>query len=41
MEKREVFNRMVSEGLIPIIRVSSAKEAVNVADAIKAGGGAV
>jgi 2-dehydro-3-deoxyphosphogluconate aldolase/(4S)-4-hydroxy-2-oxoglutarate aldolase len=38
MEKREVFNRMVTEGLIPIIRVSSAKEAVNVADAIKAGG---
>ena len=38
MEKREVFNRMVSEGLVPIIRVSSAKEAVNVADAIKAGG---
>jgi len=41
MEKREVFNRMVSEGLIPIIRVSSAKEAVNVADAIKAGGGSL
>ncbi len=39
MEKREVFNRMVTEGLIPIIRVSSAREAVNVADAIKAGGG--
>jgi 2-dehydro-3-deoxyphosphogluconate aldolase/(4S)-4-hydroxy-2-oxoglutarate aldolase len=41
MEKREVFNRMVTEGLIPIIRVSSAKEAVNVADAIKAGGGSL
>jgi len=41
MEKRDVFNRMVSEGLIPIIRVSSAKEAVNVADAIKAGGGSL
>jgi 2-dehydro-3-deoxyphosphogluconate aldolase/(4S)-4-hydroxy-2-oxoglutarate aldolase len=39
MEKREVFNRMATEGLIPIIRVSSAREAVTVADAIKAGGG--
>ncbi len=38
MEKRDVFSRMVAEGLIPIIRVSSAKEAVKVADAIKAGG---
>ncbi len=38
MEKREVFNRMISEGLIPVIRVSSAQEAVDVADAIKAGG---
>jgi 2-dehydro-3-deoxyphosphogluconate aldolase/(4S)-4-hydroxy-2-oxoglutarate aldolase len=38
MEKREVFNRMVSEGLIPVIRVASAKEAVDVADAIKEGG---
>jgi 2-dehydro-3-deoxyphosphogluconate aldolase/(4S)-4-hydroxy-2-oxoglutarate aldolase len=39
MEKREVFNRMTSEGLIPVIRVSSAKEAIDVADAIKEGGG--
>jgi 2-dehydro-3-deoxyphosphogluconate aldolase/(4S)-4-hydroxy-2-oxoglutarate aldolase len=38
MEKREVFNRMVSEGLIPVIRVSSAQEAIDVADAIKEGG---
>jgi 2-dehydro-3-deoxyphosphogluconate aldolase/(4S)-4-hydroxy-2-oxoglutarate aldolase len=38
MEKREVFNRMMSEGLVPVIRVSSAKEAVDVADAIKEGG---
>ena len=38
MEKREVFNRMMSEGLIPVIRVSSAQEAVDVADAIKEGG---
>jgi len=38
MEKREVFNRMVSEGLVPVIRVSSAREAVDVADAIKEGG---
>jgi len=38
MEKREVFNRMVSEGLVPVIRVSSAREAVDVSDAIKEGG---
>jgi len=38
MEKREIFNRMVSEGLIPVIRVSSAAEAVDVAHAIKEGG---
>jgi 2-dehydro-3-deoxyphosphogluconate aldolase/(4S)-4-hydroxy-2-oxoglutarate aldolase len=38
MEKREVFNRMVSEGLIPVVRVSSAREAMEVADAIKEGG---
>jgi len=38
MEKREIFNRMVAEGLLPVIRVSSAKEAIAVADAIKEGG---
>jgi 2-dehydro-3-deoxyphosphogluconate aldolase/(4S)-4-hydroxy-2-oxoglutarate aldolase len=38
MEKREILNRMISEGLIPVIRVSSAKEAIDVADAIKEGG---
>jgi 2-dehydro-3-deoxyphosphogluconate aldolase/(4S)-4-hydroxy-2-oxoglutarate aldolase len=38
MEKREVFNRMMSEGLIPVIRVTSAQEAMDVADAIKEGG---
>jgi len=38
MEKREVFNRMVAEGLIPVVRVSSAREAMDVADAIKEGG---
>ena len=38
MEKREVFNRMVTEGLIPVVRVSSAREAMDVADAIKEGG---
>jgi len=35
MEKREIFNRMVDEGLIPVIRVSSAPEAIGVADAIR------
>jgi 2-dehydro-3-deoxyphosphogluconate aldolase/(4S)-4-hydroxy-2-oxoglutarate aldolase len=38
MEKREVFKRMLAEGLIPIVRVSSAQEAMDVADAIKEGG---
>ena len=38
MEKREIFNRMIAEGLLPVIRVSSAKEAIDVADAIKEGG---
>jgi 2-dehydro-3-deoxyphosphogluconate aldolase/(4S)-4-hydroxy-2-oxoglutarate aldolase len=38
MEKQDVFNRMVSEGLIPIVRVSSAQEAIDVAGAIKEGG---
>ena len=38
MEKREVFNRMVSEGLVPVIRVTSAAEAIDVAEAIKEGG---
>ncbi len=38
MEKRQVLNRMMEEGLLPVIRVSSAREAVEVADAIKAGG---
>jgi len=32
------LNRMIEEGLIPVIRVSSAKEAIDVADAIKEGG---
>src|SRR5512139_2040579 len=38
MEKREVLNQMINEGLIPVIRVSAAKEAIDVADAIKEGG---
>ena len=38
MEKKEIFDRMISEKLIPVIRVSSAKEAIDVADAIKEGG---
>ena len=38
MEKREVFDRMMSEGLVPVIRVTSASEAIDVADAIKEGG---
>jgi 2-dehydro-3-deoxyphosphogluconate aldolase/(4S)-4-hydroxy-2-oxoglutarate aldolase len=38
MEKREIFDRMISEGLIPVIRVTSAQAAMDVADAIKEGG---
>ncbi len=38
MEKRDVFNRMLQEGLIPVIRVSTAQEAIDVAEAIKQGG---
>jgi 2-dehydro-3-deoxyphosphogluconate aldolase / (4S)-4-hydroxy-2-oxoglutarate aldolase len=38
MEKREIFNRMISEGLIPVVRVASASEAIDVADALKEGG---
>jgi len=38
MEKREIFNRMASEGLVPVVRVTSAQEAMDVADAIKEGG---
>ncbi|MDI6762585.1 MAG: bifunctional 4-hydroxy-2-oxoglutarate aldolase/2-dehydro-3-deoxy-phosphogluconate aldolase [Thermodesulfobacteriota bacterium] len=38
MEKREIFNRMIDEGLIPVIRVTSAQEAIDVAAAIKEGG---
>ncbi|MBS3919677.1 MAG: bifunctional 2-keto-4-hydroxyglutarate aldolase/2-keto-3-deoxy-6-phosphogluconate aldolase [Deltaproteobacteria bacterium] len=38
MEKRDIFNRMIEEGVIPVVRVSSAQEAIEVSDAIKAGG---
>src|SRR3989337_1404206 len=38
MEKREMLNKMIAEGLIPVIRVTSAQEAIDVADAIKEGG---
>jgi 2-dehydro-3-deoxyphosphogluconate aldolase/(4S)-4-hydroxy-2-oxoglutarate aldolase len=38
MEKREILNKMISEGLIPVIRVASASEAIDVANAIKDGG---
>lgn len=38
MEKREIFNRMILEGLIPVVRVASSSEAIDVADALKEGG---
>ena len=38
MDKREIFDKMLAEGLIPLIRASSAEEAIAVAKAIKDGG---
>lgn len=38
MEKREVVNKIISEGLIPLIRTASPSEAIEIADAIKKGG---
>lgn len=38
MEKRFIFNRMLDEGVIPVVRVTSAQEAIEVSDAIKEGG---
>lgn len=38
MEKREILDRMVAEGLIPVIRASSAAGALKVAQAIQQGG---
>lgn len=38
MEKREILSQMISEGLIPVVRVTNPKEAMDVADALKEGG---
>jgi 2-dehydro-3-deoxyphosphogluconate aldolase / (4S)-4-hydroxy-2-oxoglutarate aldolase len=38
MEKREVLDRILTTGLIPVVRVSTSKEALAVADALRAGG---
>jgi 2-dehydro-3-deoxyphosphogluconate aldolase / (4S)-4-hydroxy-2-oxoglutarate aldolase len=38
MEKREILNRILAEGLIPLIRAASASDAMDVATAIKEGG---
>lgn len=38
MEKQHVLNRMIEDGLIPVVRVSSAQEAMDVAVALKEGG---
>ncbi len=38
MEKRQVFEGMLNQGLIPVIRVASAEEAIQVSDAIREGG---
>ena len=41
MGKQEVIERMLREGLIPVVRLSGPKEALEVADALKAGGGSI
>lgn len=38
MHKGEVLNRIRSEGLIPVVRVATSQEAMEVADALRAGG---
>ena len=38
MEKHEILNRILAEGLIPLIRTASAADAMDVATAIKEGG---
>lgn len=38
MEKREILDRMISEGFIPLIRAASASEAIELAEPIKEGG---
>jgi 2-dehydro-3-deoxyphosphogluconate aldolase / (4S)-4-hydroxy-2-oxoglutarate aldolase len=38
MEKHEILNRILSEGLIPLIRAAAASDAMDVAAAIKDGG---
>jgi 2-dehydro-3-deoxyphosphogluconate aldolase/(4S)-4-hydroxy-2-oxoglutarate aldolase len=38
MEKHEILNRIIAEGLIPLIRAASASDAMDVATAIKDGG---
>jgi 2-dehydro-3-deoxyphosphogluconate aldolase/(4S)-4-hydroxy-2-oxoglutarate aldolase len=38
MKRNEVLDCMVSEGLIPVVRVSGSQEAMDVADALKTGG---
>jgi len=38
MEKEEVVERMVREGLIPVVRLSDSKQALEVADALREGG---
>jgi len=38
MEKRQILDRMISEGFIPLIRSASALEAFEIADAIRNGG---
>lgn len=38
MEKRDIFNRMIDEGVVPVVRVTSAQEAIDVSEAIKEGG---
>ncbi|HWU38013.1 MAG TPA: bifunctional 2-keto-4-hydroxyglutarate aldolase/2-keto-3-deoxy-6-phosphogluconate aldolase [Candidatus Acidoferrum sp.] len=38
MDKKQIFDRLISQGLVPVIRVATAREAMEAADAIKEGG---
>jgi 2-dehydro-3-deoxyphosphogluconate aldolase/(4S)-4-hydroxy-2-oxoglutarate aldolase len=38
MKKQEVLDRMILEGLIPVVRVSASQEAMDVAEALKSAG---
>lgn len=38
MEKREILNRMIAEGFIPLIRAAAPSDALDIAEAVRVGG---